>query len=152
MSRYIFLDSGPLGLVTQPKISAEVLAINRWLLDCLSIGDTVLVPAIIYYEVRRELLRAQKAAGLARLDAFVEIDPNRYLALTDGALRFAAELWAKARQQGRPTSSAHDLDIDVILAAQALTFGSAAEIVVVTTNPRHLGQFVNARLWNDVEA
>ena len=152
MSRYLFLDSGPLGLVTQPKISAEVLAINRWLLDCLSIGDTVLVPAIIYYEVRRELLQAQKAAGLARLDAFVEIDSNRYLALTDGALRFATELWAKARQQGRPTSSAHDLDIDVILAAQALTFGGGAEIVVVTTNPRHLGQFVNARLWNDVEA
>ena len=79
MSRYLFLDSGPLGLVTQPKISAEVLAINRWLLDCLSIGDTVLVPAIIYYEVRRELLRAQKAAGLARLDAFVEIDSSRSL-------------------------------------------------------------------------
>jgi len=44
VSRYLFLDSGPLGLVTQPRISAEVLAINRWLVDCLSIGDTVLVP------------------------------------------------------------------------------------------------------------
>jgi hypothetical protein len=74
VSRDLFLDSGALGLVTQPRISAEVLAINRWLLDCLSIGDTVLVPAIIYYEERRELLRAQKAAGLARLDAFVAIE------------------------------------------------------------------------------
>ena len=99
---------------------------NHWLLDRLSRGDAVLVPAIIYYELRRELLRAQKASGLARLDAFVRIDLNRYLELTDEALRFAAELWAKSRQQGRPTSSTLDLDIDVILAAQALTLADEA--------------------------
>jgi hypothetical protein len=151
VSRCFFLDSGPLGLVTQPRISAEVLAINRWLLNCLSIG-TEMVPAIIYYEVRRELLRARKAAGLARLDAFVEIDSSRYVALTDDALRFAAGLWASARQQGRPASPEQDLDIDVILAAQALTFGGGADVVVVTTNPRHLDKFVKARLWNDLEA
>lgn len=150
MSRYLLLDSGPLGLVTQPKISAEVVAMNHWLIDCLSGGDAVLVPAIIYYELRRELLRARKGAGLARLDAFLQIDSNRYLALTDEALRLAAELWAKARQQGRPTSPALDLDIDVILAAQALAVGTGAEVIVVTTNPRHLRQFVDARLWNDV--
>jgi hypothetical protein len=65
----------------------------------------VLVPAIIYYELRRELLRARKASGLARLDAFVQIDSNRYLALTDEALRLAAELWAKPRQQWRRWTS-----------------------------------------------
>jgi len=150
VSRYLLLDSGPLGIVTQPRISPEVVAMNRWLIDCLSSGDAVLVPAIVYYEIRRELLRARKASGLARLDAFVQIDPNRYLPLSDEALRLAAELWAQARQQGRPTSSALDLDIDVILAAQALTLGAGAEIIVVTTNPRHLRQFVDARLWNDV--
>ncbi len=112
MSRYLLLDSGPLGLVTQPRISPEVLAVNQWLFDCLSSGDTVLAPAIIYYEVRHELLRAQKTTGLARLDAFVQIDSTRYLALTDEALRLAAELWAKARQQGHPTSPTLDLDID----------------------------------------
>jgi predicted nucleic acid-binding protein len=125
---------------------------NRWLIDRLSGGDAVLVPAIVYYELRRELLRARKATGLARLDAFVQIDSNRYLALTDDALRLAAELWARARQQGRPTSAALDLDIDVILAAQALALGGGAEVIVVTTNPRHLRQFVDARLWNDVSA
>ena len=123
---------------------------NHWLIDCLSSGDTVLVPAIVYYEIRRELLRARKAAGVARLDAFVQIDSNRYLALSDEALRLGAELWATARQQGRPTSSALDLDIDVILAAQALALGVGVEVIVVTTNPRHLRQFVDARLWNDV--
>jgi predicted nucleic acid-binding protein len=138
--------------VTQPKLSTEVAALNHWLIDRLWRGDAVLVPAIIYYELGRELLRARKALGLARLDAFVQIDPNRYLALTDEALRLAAELWAKARQQGRPTSSALDLDIDVILAAQALALGVGTEVIVVTTNPRHLRQFVDARLWNDLSA
>jgi predicted nucleic acid-binding protein len=152
VNRYLLLDSGPLGLVTQPKLSAEVVAMNRWLIARLSGGDAVLVPAIIYYELRRELLRAGKTSGLARLDDFVQIDPNRYLALTDQALRFASELWAKARQQGRPTSPELDLDIDVILAAQALVFGSGAgaEVIVVTTNPRHLHQFVDSRLWTEV--
>lgn len=93
-----------------------------------------------------------KTLGLARLDAFVQIDPSRYLALTDEALRFAAELWARARQQGRPTSPEFDLDVDVILAAQALVFGAGADVIVITTNPRHLRQFLDARLWNDVGA
>jgi predicted nucleic acid-binding protein len=156
VSRYLLLDSGPLGLVTQPRLSLEVVAMNHWLIDRLSSGDAVLVPAIIHYELRRELLLARKSSGLARLDAFVQSDPNRYLPLTDEALRLAAELWAKARQQGRPTSPALDLDIDVILAPQAIVFGAGATseptIIVVTTNPRHLRQFVEARLWNDVSA
>lgn len=152
MNRYLLLDSGPLGLVTQPKQSPEVVAMNRWLIERLSGGDAVVVPAIVYYELRRELLRAGKTLGLARLDAFVQIDPSRYLALTDEALRFAAELWARARQQGRPTSPEFDLDVDVILAAQALVFGAGADVIVITTNPRHLRQFLDARLWNDVGA
>ena len=125
---------------------------NRWLIERLSSGDSVLVPAIVYYELRRELLRAGKTSGLARLNAFVEIDPSRYLALNDEALRFAAELWARARQQGRPTAPPPDLDIDVILAAQALLFGAGAEVIVVTSNLRHLRQFVDARLWNEITA
>jgi predicted nucleic acid-binding protein len=133
VSRRLLLDSGPLGLVTRPRISAEVLAVNHWLVDRLSGGDTILVPAIVYYELRRELLRAQKATGIARLDAFVQIEPERYLPLTGQALRLAAELWAEVRRQGRPTSPALDLDVDVILASQALTLGTPAEIVVVTT-------------------
>ncbi len=56
---------------------------NRWLLDRLSGGDAVLVPAIIYYELRRELLRAQKAAGDCPPGRIRAIDPDRYLPLTD---------------------------------------------------------------------
>jgi hypothetical protein len=109
VSRYLLLDSGPLGLVTQPRISPEVVAMNHWLIDRLSSGDAVLVPAIIYYELRRELLRARKASGLARLDAFAQSDPNGYLALTDEARSRAL---GKSLPAGTPYGPALDLDID----------------------------------------
>ena len=56
-----------------------------------------------------------------------------------------------ARQQGRPTADAKDLDIDVILAAQALSFGPApSDVVVTTSNPKHLSQFITAQNWNEI--
>ena len=111
----------------------------------------MIVPAIIYYELRRELLRAGKTFSVGRLESFVTSTPGRYLPLSDEALRLAAELWARARQQGRPTADAKDLDVDVILAAQALSFGPApSDVVVATSNEKHLSQFVTAKNWNDI--
>jgi predicted nucleic acid-binding protein len=106
------------------------------------------VPAIVYYEIKRELLRANKTIGIARLDAFVNAAPDRYLALTDDALRFAAELWAHSRRIGRPTADRMALDIDVLLAAQVLRLDRPA--LVATTNPKHLAQFVPAQLWAEI--
>ena len=148
MSDVLFLDSGPLGLITQPQRGHEVIAITDWLKNCLVAGARVVVPAIVYYEIKRELLRANKTIGIARLDAFVNAAPDRYVPLTDDALRFAAELWAQSRRAGRPTADATALDIDVLLAAQALRMGSSP--VVATTNPKHLSRFVAAQLWTDI--
>ena len=120
---FLVLDSGPLGLLTHPQRSVEVISLtdqlSRWLLK----DARVLVPAIVYYELKRELLRARKAQGIERLDAFIAAAPGRYLPLSDQALRLGAELWAQSRQSGRPTSNPGDLDIDVLIAAQALSFG-----------------------------
>ena len=96
-------------------------------------GDAVLTPAIVYYELRRELLRARKLRGLPGSG------PDRR------GVAAAAELWARARQQGHPTSPAPDLDFDVILAAQALALSVEAEVIVLTTNIRRL---IHARLGN----
>ena len=148
MSDVLFLDSGPLGLITQPQRSQEVIAITDWLKDCLLAGARVLVPAIVYYKIKRELLRANKTIGLARLDAFVNAASDRYVPLTDDALRFAAELWAHSRRVGRPTADATALDIDVLLSAQALRCGRSP--VVATTNPKHLSQFLPALHWTDI--
>jgi predicted nucleic acid-binding protein len=150
VSLFLFLDSGPLGLLTHPQ-SSEVLAVTKWLRNHLLGGAQAIVPAIIYYELRRELLRAQKSFGLDRLETFVNAVPGRYLPLSDEALRLAAELWARSRQQGRPTASPQSLDIDVILAAQALSFGvPLSEGVIVTSNAKHLSQFVDARHWDEI--
>jgi hypothetical protein len=63
----------------------------------------------------------------------------------------AAELWAQSRQAGRPTAGPNALDIDVLIAAQALSFGAAAsEVVIITTNPKHLSQFIAAKHWNEL--
>ena len=146
----LILDSGPLGLLTHPQRTADVIDVTQWLSRCLLGGARVIVPAIVYYELKRELLRAEKTFGIGRLDAFINAAPGRYLALSDEALRLAAELWAQARQAGRPTAEPKALDIDVLIAAQALSFGVArSEFVVVTTNAKHLSQFVTAKHWSE---
>ena len=151
MSQFIFLDSGPLGLLTHPQRSAEVIAVTQWLSRCLLSGTRAIVPAIVYYELKRELLRAKKTFSVGRLDAFVNAAPRRYLALSDEALRLAAELWAQSRQEGRPTAESKALDIDVLMAAQALSFGAApTEVVIATTNPKHLAQFITAKHWEEI--
>ena len=144
MSRTILLDSGPLGLVTNPGGSKEAAVCGQWLLERTTGGATVMVPEIADYEVRRELLRARKDRGVARLDALIE--HLQYLALTTAAMRQAAVFWAEARQRGRPTAADPALDGDVILAAQAATLGRAG-VIVATTNVRHLARFVPAELW-----
>jgi len=135
-----------------PRQTEEVVAITFWLSQMLQQRRKVLVPAIVYYELKRELLRADKPFSVGRLDLFTKAS-NRYIPLTDEALRLSAELWARARQQGRPTADSKELDIDVILAAQALSFGAATgEVAIVTTNTKHLSQFITAKHWNEIVA
>lgn len=144
----IFLDTGVLGLLTRNPAHPDVRAANKWVADCSASGSRVYVPEISDYEIRRELIRAGKIQGVERLDAFVT---GRYVAINTSAMQFAALLWATARNAGVPTASKDALDADVILAAQALTLGFAVdEIVVATTNIRHLRRFVPSDLWQNI--
>ncbi len=147
MSRVVFLDAGPLGLVTSPRLSPESVLCAQWIEELVSLGGRVIVPEIADYEVRRELLRANKEAGIERLDqlsAHLE-----YLPLSTAAIRKAARLWALARQRGIPAACDKAIDGDMILAGQALTFGSP-NIVVATTNVDHLTPWVSAAEWRDI--
>ena len=151
MSKFLFLDSGPLGLITHPHRSEEVNAVNEWLSQCLLRGNQIVVSAIVYYEIRRELLRSQKTLGLSRLEALINAAPGRYLPLSDQALRLAADLWAQSRQHGQPTADRAALDVDIILAAQVLCFGRPrSELMIATSNPRHLSLFVSAKRWDEI--
>lgn len=151
MSKTIFLDSGPLGLLTQRRGVQAAEDCRAWLARRLTSGDRFIVPEIIDYELRRELLRAGKAFSVNRLDAFNGAVSDRYLPLSTSAIRLAAELWADARRRGLPTADPRDLDIDVILAAQALSCGlPPGGFVVATTNPGHLSRFALAELWQNI--
>ncbi len=97
MARTVLLDSGPLGLVTHPRIEQNREA-ALWLRGLLSADVPVLVPEISDYEVRRELLRAGKSRGLSRLDQLAE--DLGYLPITTETMRLAARFWADARRAG----------------------------------------------------
>lgn len=147
MSAVVLLDAGPLGLVTNPKRSAVSTACAVWLQSLVNAGWRVVVPEIADYEVRRELLRANKTAGIAQLDALAAL--LEYLPLTTAAMRHAAASWAGARQAGQPTAGDHTIDADMILVGQAMTFG-ASDVIVATTNVGHLSRFVPADIWQSI--
>lgn len=146
------MDTGPLGLVTNPRATATNEEIRRWLRDILDSGALVVIPEIADYEVRRELIRGGKTTGLRRLD-LLRNDPSFvFLPLNSAAMLRAAEYWAVARQRGTPTADDKALDGDVILAAQVSIFRRDEDrVVVATSNPIHLRLFVAAERWQDIQ-
>ena len=145
---FIVLDSGPLGLLSNPTLSQPAKTAAEWARSKLEAGHQLVVPEISDYEVRRELLRAATTNGLDRLDELCR--GFRYHPLSTSTMRTAAALWADARNRGAP--AAHDLalDGDVILAAQARDLASSEAVIVATTNVKHLDRYVDARVWIDV--
>jgi predicted nucleic acid-binding protein len=146
VSSAVVLDSGPLGILVNPNHTAVPIACRAWLAALQVAGRRVVLPEIADYEVRRELIRANRTAALRLLDVLV--NQLEYLPLTTTAMRLAAELWAQARNAGLPTASGAALDGDCILAAQALTLGVPA--VVATANPAHLSRFILAQDWQTI--
>lgn len=146
----ILLDTGPLGLLANPKETEPTLRCQAWLQRTVEAGTDVLVPEIADYELRRELIRAGRSKGIDRLDELgFRIG---YLLIDTEVWRRAAELWARARTLGVPTADAKGLDGDVILAAQAqLVAEGGFEVMVATTNVGHLGRYIDARSWEDLE-
>jgi predicted nucleic acid-binding protein len=104
----------------------------------------VILPEIVDYEIRRELLRANKLSGLSKSEIL-------YLPITTEIMLKAAELWAKARQQGKPTADNQALDGDVILASQALTLKNLGyEVIIATSNKKHLSLFTEVEDWQTI--
>jgi len=149
VTQAILLDAGPLGLLTNPRRTTSTTACRQWLQALVTAGQRVLIPEITDYEVRRELLRAKKVKGLAKLDALA--DQLEYLPLTTSAIRQAAVFWGLARQQGQPTAGDNTIDADMILAAQAVTLGEP-RFLIATTNIGHLSRFAPTELWQNIAA
>lgn len=146
MRKVVFLDAGPLGMVTHPRQNTPVV---EWFKRLLAAGVMFVVPEIADYEVRRELLRANKRKGIQRLDQLKKT--IGYAPITTRAVVKAAEFWAKARNEGYPTAHDHAIDADVILAAQADVFAQDGDDpVIATTNVGDLARFVDAQKWEDI--
>jgi predicted nucleic acid-binding protein len=146
MAKQVLLDAGPLGMISHPRPNEAIVA---WLRTLLEAGVSVRIPEIADYEVRRELLRANRRKGVQRLDDLKAA--LGYVPITTAVMLKAAEYWALARNHGFPTADDLALDADVILAAQATILQNGLdEVVIVTTNVGHLGHFVDARKWDEV--
>jgi predicted nucleic acid-binding protein len=113
-------------------------------------GVLLVIPEIADYELRRELLRGQLSASVERLDVLGSL--LRYAPISTPIMRLAAESWAESRRTGRPTAPDLAIDADVVLAAQAMTFArdTGMNVVVATTNPRHISRFVPSSNWPEI--
>lgn len=153
MTWIILLDTGPLGMVTHPRAESVNERAANWLKNLLVAGVDVRIPEIADYELRRELLRAGKSRSISVLDRYKT--SLGYEPLTTDAMRKAAEFWATARRQGKPTAPDLALDADVILAAQAANLeagsGTDVKVILATSNEGHLSRFVAADYWERIQ-
>jgi predicted nucleic acid-binding protein len=150
MNRLILLDSGRLGMVTNPKAKGLPLACQQWLKTLLKRGERFAIPEIADYEVRRELLRANLLKSVRRLDHLTQT--LEYIPIQTDTMLLAANLWAEIRKRGQPTADRKALDGDVILAAQAqILANETAEVIIATTNVGHLSRFATALNWQDID-
>jgi predicted nucleic acid-binding protein len=102
------------------------------------------VPEIADYQLRRELIRAGLTRSIDRLNRLESL--LGYKPITTRTMRRATELWAQARNLGKPGAHPQALDGDMILVALA----EEAEATVATDNVAHLELFVEARNWKDI--
>jgi predicted nucleic acid-binding protein len=137
----LLLDSGPLGKIAHPRPNPDFLA---WLVRMLRARAKVILPEITDFEVRRNLLMEGLLESVLRLDELKAV--LTYLPLTTRVMLRAAEFWAQARKHGKATADPKELDVDVILAAQAYEVNG----IVVTENVGHLALFVEAKEWREI--
>jgi len=150
MNRLILLDSGPLGMVTNPKAKGLPLACQQWLKTLLERGERFAIPEIADYEVRRELLRANLLKSVHRLDHLTQT--LEYIPIQTDTMLLAASLWAEVRKMGQPTADPKALDGDVILAAQVqILANEMTTVIIATTNVGHLSRFATALSWQDID-
>jgi predicted nucleic acid-binding protein len=153
MPRVIVLDTFPVSSVCKRpgRTPTELDRCFQWIEECEDVGHSVLIPAIAYYEVLREIERRKADFQRDRLKAFC-LQPHRFVPCTTEHLEEAARLWGEARRSGYPTADPQALDCDVILAAQARSLGMpSSDYVIATSNVGHLTQFVPANLWTNID-
>jgi predicted nucleic acid-binding protein len=138
MNKRLMLDATPLGLLARRRPARDDLL----RLDALlSAGIELFLPEIADFEVRRSFVLHNLKQSIRELD-FLKAKLI-YVPISTSAILQAASMWADARRKGTPTADPHELDCDVILAAQANEVGAE----VATENVGHLGRYVTVHRW-----
>jgi predicted nucleic acid-binding protein len=152
----VFIDSGVLGLLTNPNKVGIPRQCEDWLYTLLAKGVYVVSSDICDYEVRRSLLleaqRRQNFNSVENLDNLREIID--FLKLDSAVMFKAAQVWMEARLQGKPTADNYILDVDMIIAAHWQLLReefSSRYLVIATTNVKHLSQFAESLNWEEIQ-
>jgi hypothetical protein len=153
MRRVAFLDSRPLGEVVKPKRSPDI---DQWLEFTKEKKIALRVAEIVDYELRRELtlqnLHGNKISykSIHNLNKFRQ--RKQFISLTSEAiLDDACEIWASLRFNNQGTANIKNIDVDVILAAQALSQKNRFdEVIIVTGNPSDICRFsyLDIQTWH----
>ena len=150
MSKIIFLDTGVIGYVTHPNADAESKDCLEWLITLVDKGVKVCIPEVCDYEIRREYIRRGSSKALQHLQELQD-QVVTYIPISTLMMRKAADMWAQSRNMGKPTADLKELDVDVILCAQALlSTENGDELIVATTNVGHLSNYVTASRWREI--
>ena len=152
----VFLDSGVLGLLTNPNKKGQPLLCENWLYSLLAKGVVVVSSDVCDYEVRRSLLveinKNRSDNSVNNLDDLREtID---FLKLETEVMLCASQVWREARQRGRKTADDSSFDVDMIIIAHWRLLKEehpSRYIVIATTNVKHLSEFSEALNWEDIK-
>ena len=160
----VLLDSNTLGIIAKPEKSFnepsdESQACQQWFYGLLSRGNRVLTSEISDYEVRRGLLSdlinsKKKPPGLQVLDSLAEDGLLEFLPVSRKVFILAANLWAEASSIGKQTSDSKNIDADMIISAQYQLLKDefpGQQVIVATTNLKHLSIFCEASHWRDIK-
>ncbi len=90
--------------VPKDRRSSSAISCAEWLQTLVVAGTRVIVPEIADYEVRRELIRANKVRGIGQLDALARLP--EYLPITTNVAQAIGTLVASAEAPAEPNAIA----------------------------------------------
>jgi len=100
-------------------------------------GNSIVVPPLVYYEVKRGLASIQATRQMKKFEAFCELFPVGELG--DYLLEEAIDIYVQERKAGRNTE-----DADIFIA----TFCIHNDYTLVTDNTRHFDNIADLHLAN----
>lgn len=156
----VFIDTNILGLISNENTSFdEAQQCKKWFSILLIRSVRVVTSDLCNYEEMRGLLsssilKKEVAPGIKSLESLKADGFLEFLPVSTEALDLAAKLWARASTSGQTTRDEKDIDIDIIISAQYQLLKDefpGQQVIVATTNLKHLSIFCEAAHWRDIK-